>query len=275
MTATCGGTSSPDDSLAAQTRANVQGSFVLVRAGGDPPGAVCFEQVDPPKGSMVVFGMLTFDTERSVVRQIEVRRNDCSSVPLNDTVKVDQERPIRIIGPNVLVDRPLTREGALTDTVRSSGATLVARRHGADFVYERIVRSDNAFYALSSDIGSWMAGVGLFAPGNAERTSWGLQLEPTHFAINQHLAFARLTGRPTAGTYQLGGSSTSFYAAMERDIPTGAQFFESVSGTIVITDSSPDRVSGSFTLDMVDTRGTTNRVDGKFTARCSLRAGCP
>jgi hypothetical protein len=119
-----------------------------------------------------------------------------------------------------------------------------------------------------------MVGRGTFSSPNG--TSWGLKLDPSHFTQNQRLGFARLTGRPPVGSYPLGHyTSAQFYASMDRDIPGGAQFFQSTTGTMLITESTPSRVQGSFVIDMIDDARRTTRVEGVFTARCSTRAGCP
>ena len=48
----------------------------------------------------------------------------------------------------------------------------------------------------------------------------------------------------------------------------GGQIFESTSGQLTVTESSPKRVAGTFAYVGVDGGGATTPVSGSFVARC-------
>jgi hypothetical protein len=267
-----------DDSTSPDTLppADLHGSFVLVRAAGALPEQICFGLSDPPRGEMISLGLLTFDTTRSVVRQQERRLEGfaCLGQLVGDTIVVDQERSYDVKGPLVLVTRTSGVGDAVVDTGALTGGTLVLRRNGYDFVYERATPDDAIFFLATSDLDAWMVGGATFSSG-ASSGEWDMAFWPTHFTYNQRIYFFRPAGRPSLGAYQVGHyTSAPFYVRISRDIPGGAQIFESTSGTITITVSTPERMAGSFTIDLVDGADNPTRIEGSFVARCSASAGC-
>lgn len=106
----------------------------------------------------------------------------------------------------------------------------------------------------------------LVAPLSQGATGWTLQI-------------ANYSGRLEAGTYALSPLSASspdptanFYYTSGGDI----QSFNSTSGQLVITASSPSEVRGTFTFtaaDVADAASTVN-VQGSFIAPCALGTTC-
>ncbi len=278
LIALTGAAAACDESTSPETlpSAHVQGSFVLVRAAGAPPEQICFQLSDPPRGQMISLGLLTFDTIRSIVRQQEVRLEGfgCSGSLVGDTILVDQERVYDVKGPFVLVNRPSGVGDLVVDTGAVAGRTLVLQRQGYDFVYERATPGDAVFFLRTSDIDAWMVGGATFA-NEASSGEWSMAFWPTHFTYNQRVYFFRPAGRPDVGGYQVGHYTTApFYVRISRDIPGGGQIFESTSGTITVSESTAERMAGSFVIDLVDSGANPTRIEGSFVARCSASGGC-
>jgi hypothetical protein len=106
----------------------------------------------------------------------------------------------------------------------------------------------------------------LLAPLSQGATGWTLQI-------------ANYSGRLATGTYALSPLSASspdptanFYYTSGGDI----QSFNSTSGQLVITSSSPSEVRGTFTFTATDVAGGagTVNVQGSFIAPCALGTTC-
>jgi hypothetical protein len=240
----------------------ISGSYAAVRAAGFQLDQVCFSIPDPPESALLAVGVLTVDTVREVVRRQEVRIR-CSS---NDTVRIDFERRYRIKGTHLLVQRTGPQGESLEDTATVIGSTLVLRSGFYDFVYEKFGTNDAAFYARTRDNPGWMVGAALF--GNANGT-WSIRLEASEGPRNQRFFFNSSVGRPPVGTHQLGPMNAGpYHALIARDTPGSSAQYLSTSGTLTITESTPERVSGHFSAAFAAGSSTTAAV-GKFVARCT------
>jgi hypothetical protein len=106
----------------------------------------------------------------------------------------------------------------------------------------------------------------VIAPVSQSTTTWELQI-------------ANYSGRPAVGTYQLSPLSASsanptasFYYTSGGNI----QMFNSSSGQLVITSSSPSAVHGTFTFTATDPSGGAGSVtaQGSFNAQCAPGMAC-
>lgn len=106
----------------------------------------------------------------------------------------------------------------------------------------------------------------VIAPVSTSATTWSLQI-------------ASYSGRPVSGTYTLGplsASSTNPTANFYYTSGGSIQSFNSSSGQLVITKSSPSEVRGTFTFTATDPAGGTSSVTahGSFTAQCAPGMTC-
>lgn len=106
----------------------------------------------------------------------------------------------------------------------------------------------------------------VLAPASQSTTTWELQI-------------ANYTGRPAPGSYNLKPLSASssdptatFYYISGGNIQT----FNSTSGQLVITSSSPTGVRGTFTFTATDPSGGPGTItaNGSFNAPCAPGMGC-
>jgi hypothetical protein len=106
----------------------------------------------------------------------------------------------------------------------------------------------------------------LIAPTSQSTTTWQLQI-------------ANYSGRPAAGTYNLSALSPSSSDPTANLYYTSGgtmQMFNSTSGQLVITSSSPSSVRGTFTFTATDPAGgaATVTANGTFNAQCSPGISC-
>lgn len=106
----------------------------------------------------------------------------------------------------------------------------------------------------------------LIAPASQSTTTWQVQI-------------ANYSGRPAAGTYNLSAlspSSTDPTASLYYTSGGTMQMFNSTSGQLVISSSSPSSVRGTFTFTATDPAGGTATVtaNGTFNAQCAPGLGC-
>ncbi len=106
----------------------------------------------------------------------------------------------------------------------------------------------------------------VIAPISASQTTWQLQI-------------ANYSGRLAAGTYNLAPLSPSSglpTANFYYTIGASMQMFNSTSGELVITSSSPSAVRGTFTFTATDPVGGTSSVTahGSFYAQCAPGIAC-
>lgn len=106
----------------------------------------------------------------------------------------------------------------------------------------------------------------VIAPVSQSATTWTLQI-------------ANYSGRLAAGTYSLAPLSAgsvdptaNFYYSSGGTV----QQFNSTSGQLVITSSSPSEVRGTFTFSAADPSAATSTVSahGSFTAQCAPGITC-
>ena len=249
--------------------ADLRGSFLLVRTAP----TVCLKQIDPDGAqAFVSLGLLTFDVDSARVRQQEVRVGCLRG----DTLVVDQKRSFRVNGPGVIIERRDPASAAAPDSGTVSGNILALRIARADLVYERVTDRDNLHYFRVSEFPrvfgnslSWTVGTSAFrtAPHNGV---WELQLPGTTQNQGQALYLYRPVGRPEVGTYPIGAFMTApFSALLGRSEQYGFGSFESTSGTITITESTPAHLAGSFTIDLRSSTGSTARAEGRFRSLCA------
>jgi hypothetical protein len=117
--------------------------------------------------------------------------------------------------------------------------------------------------------------------GSYRAEGFGLVMTPEggahYFGIGN-----RTEGRPAVGTYALTPptSDAEFYAAYMRATPQGMAAFTSVSGQMVITLSTSERLEGTFQYTARGTLagdpGTLREVtvEGTFSASCDRSASC-
>jgi len=106
----------------------------------------------------------------------------------------------------------------------------------------------------------------LIAPISQSTTSWQLQI-------------ANYSGRLAEGTYILSALSPSSpdpTASLYYTSGGTMQMFNSTSGQLVITSSSPSSVRGTFTFTATDPEGGTGTViaNGTFNAQCAPGLAC-
>ncbi|MEX2111209.1 MAG: hypothetical protein WD802_11425 [Gemmatimonadaceae bacterium] len=106
----------------------------------------------------------------------------------------------------------------------------------------------------------------LIAPASQSTTTWQLQI-------------ANYSGRPAAGTYNLSAlspSSADPTASLYYTSGGTMQVFNSTSGQLVISSSSPSSVRGTFTFTATDPAGGTATVtaNGTFNAQCAPGLTC-
>ena len=106
----------------------------------------------------------------------------------------------------------------------------------------------------------------LIAPTSQSGTTWQLQI-------------ANYSGRPAAGTYSLSAlspSSPNPTASLYYTSGGTMQMFNSTSGQLVISSSSPSSVRGTFTFTATDPAGGTGTVtaNGTFNAQCAPGLSC-
>lgn len=106
----------------------------------------------------------------------------------------------------------------------------------------------------------------LIAPVSQSATTWQLQI-------------VNYSGRPAAGTHNLSAlspSSTDPTASLYYTSGGTMQMFNSTSGQLVITSSSPSSVRGTFTFTATDPAGGTGTVtaSGTFNAQCAPGLSC-
>ena len=182
---------------------------------------------------------------------------------------------VRVDGPIVTVEHPPGSSDPLIDSGTVTSRSLILRRGGFDFVYERVSSNDDFFYLRTSDINQWMVGSASFSNEGSPTYGWAVLFAPTDFVRNQYVSFSRAAGRPAPGSYQVGPrGSAIFHAHTQRDLPSGGQVFESTGGTVTITESTMELVAGSFVTDLNDGHGSLTRIEGRFVARCSIPTGC-
>ncbi|MFL5526875.1 MAG: hypothetical protein ACJ79I_10675, partial [Gemmatimonadaceae bacterium] len=106
----------------------------------------------------------------------------------------------------------------------------------------------------------------LVAPVSQSAAVWQLQI-------------ANYTGRLAVGTYNLSplsASSSDPTANFYYTAAAAVQTFNSTSGQLVITSSSPSEVRGTFTFAATEASGGTGTVSvqGSFTAQCAPGTSC-
>ena len=106
----------------------------------------------------------------------------------------------------------------------------------------------------------------VIAPITPSQTTWQLQI-------------ANYSGRLAAGTYSLSplsASSSDPTANFYYTSGAAMQVFNSTSGELVITSSSPSSVRGTFTFTATDPAGGTSSVTahGSFNAQCAPGITC-
>lgn len=106
----------------------------------------------------------------------------------------------------------------------------------------------------------------VMAPISQSATTWQLQI-------------ANYSGRLAVGTYNLlplSASSTDPTASFYYTSGGNMQMFNSTSGQLVITSSSPSAVRGSFTFTATDPTAGTSTVSahGSFNAQCAPGITC-
>jgi hypothetical protein len=106
----------------------------------------------------------------------------------------------------------------------------------------------------------------LIAPTTQTSPTWQVQI-------------ANYSGRPAAGTYDLTAlspSSTNPTATFYYASGGTTQMFNSTSGQLVITSSSPSSVRGTYTFTATDPSGgaATVTANGAFNAQCPPGLGC-
>ncbi|MFL5639942.1 MAG: hypothetical protein ACJ78M_11245 [Gemmatimonadaceae bacterium] len=106
----------------------------------------------------------------------------------------------------------------------------------------------------------------LVAPVSQSAAVWQLQI-------------ANYTGRLAVGTYNLSplsASSSDPTANFYYTAAAAVQTFNSTSGQLVITSSSPSEVRGTFTFTATEASGGTGTVSvqGSFTAQCAPGTSC-
>jgi hypothetical protein len=249
----------------------VSGAYVLLRAGGFPVPGRCFRELDRQLGEVSVsLGLLLLDAERSLAQQEEVWLG-CTR---GDTLSRNEERPFHISGPLIIVDRAVAiAEPA--DTGTTIGNTLILRRAGADFVYERVAALNDYHYYRTSDVAQWSVGLAVFWP-EPSNGGWTLNLSSRDF---QEVYLLMPPGvRPSVGTFSIGSKSAApYFALMRRTLK--AQEFEATSGMLTVTESTEGRLVGSFRIDLrgssFASMGLSTRVEGRFVARCGVPGRTP
>lgn len=106
----------------------------------------------------------------------------------------------------------------------------------------------------------------VLAPISQSTNTWELQI-------------ANYSGRPASGTYNLtalSASSTNPTATLYYFSGGTAQMFNSTSGQLVITSSTPSAVRGTFTFTATDPAGGPGTVTahGSFDAHCAPGTAC-
>ena len=146
----------------------------------------------------------------------------------------------------------LLAPGLGSGSVTTSGAVTASGSGAA--VFQSIASGGTTLFQIA------------IAPASASNTTWTLQI-------------ASYSGRPAAGTYNLGplsASSTNPTANFYYTSGGTIQSFNSTSGQLVITGSSPLEVRGSFTFTATDPANSSSSVTahGSFTAQCAPGMAC-
>jgi hypothetical protein len=253
--------------------AHMAGSYAAVRAFGTAIEQVCSTFLDPPGSGLLAVGVLSIDTVRNVVRRQERRATGSSGCSKEDTVHVDVERPYRISGRYILIQRPVESGRSVEDTATLLGETLVLRlasgnSYYGESVYERVSSTEGVFFANTPENPGWMIGGSSFSnTGQA----WTTTLDPAKGPRNQRINLSS-AARPTAGEHTL-GSNSSLRISIARDTPGGSTFYQSTSGSVFIAESTPQRVQGRIDAVLTSTSGAvTTRLTGTFTTVC--RGAC-
>jgi len=151
-------------------------------------------------------------------------------------------------------DGPLV-PGAGTGSLTASGAVSVSGSGIA--VFQTVSSGSTSLFQI------------VIAPVGQSSTSWNLQI-------------ANYSGRLATGTYNLlplSASSTNPTATLSYftggTITPTIQTFNSTSGQLVITRSSPSEIAGTFSFTAKETVGTsTVSVNGSFNAPCAPGSVC-
>ena len=146
------------------------------------------------------------------------------------------------VGPGGLGSGSITATG----TVSTSGSGIA--------VFQSISSGGSSLFQVA------------IAPLSQSASTWTLQI-------------ASYSGRPPVGTYQLSalsGSSTDPTATFYYTSGGNMQMFNSTSGQLVITSSSPSSVRGTFNFTGTDVSGGSGSVTahGTFNAPCAPGTTC-
>jgi hypothetical protein len=243
----------------------IVGSYAAVRAAGAPLDLVCYPFPDPPGSGLLGVGVLSIDTVRRVVRRQELRYTGPGGCAHDETITVDHERPYRVAGTHLLIERPVSGGSTVEDTAVVIGQTLVLRSALVDFVYSRVGRSGAVFYAQTSTNSGWMIGPVNVVTGGGP---WTMTMPPFEGPRNQVIFLESSSGRPPVGTHNLDATGQPYRLKVARDTPGGSDLFQSVSGTLVISESTAQGVMGTFSATLTASSSSTT-LTGKFTAVCS------
>ena len=122
-------------------------------------------------------------------------------------------------------------------------------------------------------------GLALFQSMSSGGTSlFQIMLAPTTATTAWDVQVVNYSGRPAAGTYQLlplSASSTSPTASFYYPAGSTMTMYTATSGELVITESSPSAVRGTFHFTAANVSGTgTVTADGSFNASCAPGMAC-